>query len=217
MENQPLHEAASEIRPAEALERIAAQIEARRRKLVFVRSPLFFGAGFIAAAVATADFIVRQTTGREYELLLALAGIVVAGICLGLYYRKHRTVTLNDRMLLNVWGYALGISGYTGAQLAVQEGIRFPLLGVLVIGMAIAAGVTGELFRRETTNKSQQSGSLVAIGWIALGGAFLAAWILRAALAEQLVLRFTLTLAAIALLLFGTGAVLRYNERRGRV
>ena len=47
--------------------------------------------------------------------------------------------------------------------------------------------------------------------------AFLAAWIFRAAAAGETVSQFILTLAAAVILFFGTGIVLRYNERRNRV
>ena len=82
---------------------------------------------------------------------------------------------------------------------------------------AIAAGVTGELFRRSETNRSNQSGSLGGLLFISIAGAFLAAWIFRAAAAGETVSQFILTLAAAVILFFGTGIVLRYNERRNRV
>lgn len=60
----------------EAMELIARSLEAQRRKLSFVRSTLFFGAGALALAVTTADYVVRRTTGRDLTLLLVLAGTV---------------------------------------------------------------------------------------------------------------------------------------------
>ena len=44
----------------EAMELIARSLEAQRRKLSFVRSTLFFGAGALALAVTTADYVVRR-------------------------------------------------------------------------------------------------------------------------------------------------------------
>ena len=78
-------------------------------------------------------------------------------------------------------------------------------------------GVTGELFRRSEANRSNQSGSLAGLLFISIAGAFLAAWIFRAAAAGETVSQFILTLAAAVILFFGTGIVLRYNERRNRV
>ena len=171
----------------EAMELIARSLEAQRRKLSFVRSTLFFGAGALALAVTTAD------------------------------YRSHRTVTANDRTLMNVWAYALGVCLYTAGYVATGDGLQLPVMGLLTMGAAIAAGVTGELFRRSETNRSNQSGSLAGLLFISISGAFLAAWIFRAAAAGETVSQFILTLAAAVILFFGTGIVLRYNERRNRV
>ena len=191
----------------EAMELIARSLEAQRRKLSFVRSTLFFGAGALALAVTTADYVVRRTTGRDLTLLAALY----------FHYRSHRTVTANDRTLMNVWAYALGVCLYTAGYVATGDGLQLPVMGLLTMGAAIAAGVTGELFRRSETNRSNQSGSLAGLLFISISGAFLAAWIFRAAAAGETVSQFILTLAAAVILFFGTGIVLRYNERRNRV
>ena len=197
----------------EAMELIARSLEAQRRKLSFVRSTLFFGAGALALAVTTADYVVRRTTGRDLTLMLVLAGTVA----LYFHYRSHRTVTANDRTLMNVWAYALGVCLYTAGYVAAGDGLQLPVMGLLTMGAAIAAGVTGELFRRSETNRSNQSGSLGGLLFISIAGAFLAAWIFRAAAAGETVSQFILTLAAAVILFFGTGIVLRYNERRNRV
>ena len=86
----------------EAMELIARSLEAQRRKLSFVRSTLFFGAGALALAVTTADYVVRRTTGRDLTLMLVLAGTVAGLAALYFHYRSHRTVTANDRTLMNV-------------------------------------------------------------------------------------------------------------------
>ena len=195
----------------EAMELIARSLEAQRRKLSFVRSTLFFGAGALALAVTTADYVVRRTTGRDLTLMLVLAGTVAGLAALYFHYRSHRTVTANDRTLMNVWAYALGVCLYTAGYVAAGDGLQLPVMGLLTMGAAIAAGVTGELFR------SNQSGSLGGLLFISIAGAFLAAWIFRAAAAGETVSQFILTLAAAVILFFGTGIVLRYNERRNRV
>ena len=183
----------------EAMELIARSLEAQRRKLSFVRSTLFFGAGALALAVTTADYVVRRTTGRDLTLMLVLAGTVAGLAALYFHYRSHRTVTANDRTLMNVWAYALGVCLYTAGYVAAGDGLQLPVMGLLTMGAAIAAGVTGELL------------------FISIAGAFLAAWIFRAAAAGETVSQFILTLAAAVILFFGTGIVLRYNERRNRV
>ena len=200
----------------EAMELIARSLEAQRRKLSFVRSTLFFGAGALALAVTTAGYVVR-TTGRDLTLMLVLAGTVAGLAALYFHYRSHRTVTANDRTLMNVWAYALGVCLYTAGYVAAGDGLQLPVMGLLTMGAAIAAGVTGELFRRSETNRSNQSGSLGGLLFISIAGAFLAAWIFRAAAAGETVSQFILTLAAAVILFFGTGIVLRYNERRNRV
>lgn len=161
----------------EAMELIARSLEAQRRKLSFVRSTLFFGAGALALAVTTADYVVRRTTGRDLTLLLVLAGTVAGLAALYFHYRSHRTVTANDRTLMNVWAYALGVCLYTAGYVATGDGLRLPVMGLLTMGAAIAAGVTGELFRRSEANRSNQSGSLAGLLFISIAGAFLAAWI----------------------------------------
>ena len=166
------------------MELIARSLEAQRRKLSFVRSTLFFGAGALALAVTTADYVVRRTTGRDMTLMLVLAGTVAGLAALYFHYRSHRTVTANDRTLMNVWAYALGVCLYTAGYVATGDGLRLPVMGLLFISIA---------------------------------GAFLAAWIFRAAAAGETVSQFILTLAAAVILFFGTGIVLRYNERRNRV
>ena len=198
----------------EAMELIARSLEAQRRKLSFVRSTLFFGAGALALAVTTADYVVRRTTGRDLTLMLVLAGTVAGLAALYFHYRSHRTVTANDRTLMNVWAYALGVCLYTAGYVAAGDGLQLPVMGLLTMGAAIAAG---ELFRRSETNRSNQSGSLGGLLFISIAGAFLAAWIFRAAAAGETVSQFILTLAAAVILFFGTGIVLRYNERRNRV
>ena len=201
----------------EAMELIARSLEAQRRKLSFVRSTLLFGAGALALAVTTADYVVRRTTGRDLTLMLVLAGTVAGLAALYFHYRSHRTVTANDRTLMNVWAYALGVCLYTAGYVAAGDGLQLPVMGLLTMGAAIAAGVTGELFRRSEANRSNQSGSLGGLLFISIAGAFLAAWIFRAAAAGETVSQFILTLAAAVILFFGTGIVLRYNERRNRV
>lgn len=201
----------------QAFDLIAAQIESQRGRLRFVRSTLFFTAGTLAAVVSTASFIIRRTTDADWSLPLTLAGVLAGLLFLLIRYRRHRTVSAADRMLMNVWGYALGICLYTAAYINSGDDLQLPAAGMLTVGGAIAAAVTGELFRRNTANKSNQPGSLVGMMWISLGGAFLAAWIIRSAAAGAMVMEFALTLAAILLLCFGTGCVLRHNERRGRV
>ena len=138
----------------EAMELIARSLEAQRRKLSFVRSTLFFGAGALALAVTTADYVVRRTTGRDLTLLLVLAGTVAGLAALYFHYRSHRTVTANDRTLMNDWAYALGVCLYTAGYVATGDGLQLPVMGLLTMGAAIAAGVTGELFRRSETNRS---------------------------------------------------------------
>ena len=140
----------------EAMELIARSLEAQRRKLSFVRSTLFFGAGALALAVTTADYVVRRTTGRDLTLMLVLAGTVAGLAALYFHYRSHRTVTANDRTLMNVWAYALGVCLYTAGYVAAGDGLQLPVMGLLTMGAAIAAGVTGELFRRSETNRSNQ-------------------------------------------------------------
>ena len=132
----------------EAMELIARSLEAQRRKLSFVRSTLFFG-GALALAVTTADYVVRRTTGRDLTLLLVLAGTVAGLAALYFHYRSHRTVTANDRTLMNVWAYALGVCLYTAGYVATGDGLQLPVMGLLTMGAAIAAGVTGELFEPE--------------------------------------------------------------------
>jgi len=189
----------------EAMELIARSLEAQRRKLSFVRSTLFFGAGALALAVTTADYVVRRTTGRDLTLLLVLAGTVAGLAALYFHYRSHRTVTANDRTLMNVWAYALGVCLYTAGYVATGDGLQLPVMGLLTMGAAIAAGVTGELFRRSETNRSNQSGSLAGLLFISISGAFLAAWIFRAAAAGETVSQFILTLAAAVILLLRNG------------
>lgn len=201
----------------EALDLITRTLEAQRHKLGFIRSTLFFCAGLLAVAVTTADFIVRRTTGKDMSLSLFLAGIIAGLAALYFYYRKHRTVTANDRTLMNVWAYALGVCLYTAAYDNPGDETHLPVMGLLTMGAAIAVGVTGELFRRNEANKSNQSGSLVGLLFISISGAFLAAWIFRAAAAGETVMQFVFSLAAAVILPFGTGIVLRYNERRNRV
>ena len=154
----------------EAMELIARSLEAQRRKLSFVRSTLFFGAGALALAVTTADYVVRRTTGRDLTLMLVLAGTVAGLAALYFHYRSHRTVTANDRTLMNVWAYALGVCLYTAGYVAAGDGLQLPVMGLLTMGAAIAAGVTGELFRRSETNRSNQSGSLGGLLFISPHG-----------------------------------------------
>lgn len=123
----------------EAMELIARSLEAQRRKLSFVRSTLFFGAGALALAVTTADYVVRRTTGRDLTLLLVLAGTVAGLAALYFHYRSHRTVTANDRTLMNVWAYALGVCLYTAGYVATGDGLQLPVMGLLTMGAAIAA------------------------------------------------------------------------------
>ena len=128
----------------EAMELIARSLEAQRRKLSFVRSTLFFGAGALALAVTTADYVVRRTTGRDLTLMLVLAGTVAGLAALYFHYRSHRTVTANDRTLMNVWAYALGVCLYTAGYVAAGDGLQLPVMGLLTMGAAIAAGPTGQ-------------------------------------------------------------------------
>ena len=135
----------------------------------------------------------------------------------GLFFARIISIMLETFGILNIWAYALGVCLYTAGYVAAGDGLQLPVMGLLTMGAAIAAGVTGELFRRSETNRSNQSGSLGGLLFISISGAFLAAWIFRAAAAGETVSQFILTLAAAVILFFGTGIVLRYNERRNRV
>ena len=198
----------------ERLERIAQAFDAQRRQLNFVHSNLFFAAGWISLLTLTAQFMLDTLLGAAWLWYLLWLPAGIAGVALLLIRRdKHRTVTLTDRSLLNVWLFAIGVTGYTAFYL---DG-RLPIAGFLTIGMAIAVAFTSELFRRNGPNKSNQGGSLVVLQMASVAGAFLAAWIFRAALDGQTLMQFLLTFAAVALQLLGTGVVLRYHERRKHV
>lgn len=199
---------------AQRLDRIGELLEAQRGRRAFVRSNLFLGAGWIATGTLSIQFTLESVFGYEWlwPFLWLIAALI--GLARYLIWRdKHRTVTLTDRSLLHVWLFAVGICCIT----AVYVQGELPAAGFAVIGLSIATAFTAEQFRRIDPNRSNQSGSLVILQVIAYCGAFLAAWIFRAALDGALVWQFVLTLAAIALLLFGTGAVLRHNERAGHV
>lgn len=99
---------------------------------------------------------------------------------------------------------------------ATGDGLQLPVMGLLTMAQPLRRR-HGELFRRSEANRSNQSGSLAGLLFISISGAFLAAWIFRAAAAGETVSQFILTLAAAVILFFGTGIVLRYNERRNRV
>lgn len=196
------------------LDRIARTLDAQRHRLDFVRSNLFFGAGCIALITLTAQFALDRLTGSGWlwYLLWLPAAITGCGL-LRVWRDRHRTITLTDRTMLNVWLFAFGVSGCTAVYLDGQ----LPVAGFMSIGMTIATAFTSELFRRNDPNKSNQSGSLVILQLAAGSGAFLSAWIFRAALDGEILMQFLLSFATVALLLFGTGAVLRYNENRNRV
>lgn len=198
----------------ERLEQIAQTLDARRYRLDFVRSNLFFVAGSLALCTLAAQFTLERLIGAGWLwYLLWLPAAIVGYTLLIIRKQRYRTITLTDRSLLNVWMFAIGISGY----MAIHIQGRLPIAGFLTTGMAIAVAFSSELFRRNDHNKSNQSGSLVVLQMASMVGAFLAAWIFHAALDDQPLMQFLFTAAAIIVLLFGTGAVLRHNEHRDRV
>lgn len=199
------------------LRAIVEQVERNRHRLEFMRGKLFLTAAAIALAALTGQF----AADRLWPAAQGISGPIIwfaaaiAGLGLLLIYRdRHRTVTLTDRSLLNVWGASVLISATSGVYTLP---IELPIAGFLTIGLAIAVAFTSELFRRNEANRSNQGGSLVALNAAAITGAWLAAWIFRAAYDGQELVQFILTCAAILILLVGTGLVLRYNERRNRV
>ena len=134
----------------ERLERIAQAFDAQRRQLNFVHSNLFFAAGWISLLTLTAQFMLDTLLGAAWLWYLLWLPAGIAGVALLLIRRdKHRTVTLTDRSLLNVWLFAIGVTGYTAFYL---DG-RLPIAGFLTIGMAIAVAFTSELFRRNESGR----------------------------------------------------------------
>lgn len=198
----------------EELSAIAETIEGRRRKTEFLRGGVFLTAGWISLATLSVQFTLDRLWPANGEVVGYLLWVVASmvGCTLFLCYRdRHRTLTLTDRQLLNVWGASVCISG-SSAVYALPVGL--PVAGFLTLGMSIAAAFTAELFRKEGSNKSNQGGSLVVLQGVALCGAWLSAWTFRAAHDGQTIMQFVLTLVAVLLLLFGTGLVLRHNEHR---
>lgn len=199
------------------LQAIAETILRNRNRMEFVRGGVFLAAACIAGLMVAAEFVARRLLPGMNGIvgwLMWFPAVVIGATLLVFYRDKHRTVTLTDRSIINVWLYA---SGVCLASAFYTDPIGLPVAGFLTIGMSIAVAFTSELFRRYDTNKSNQSGTLVILNGSAGVGAFLAAWIFRAAHDGETTAQFILTLVAVALLLGGTGLVLRYNERRNRV
>lgn len=181
-------------------------------RLDFVRSTLFFGAGWIALAACLAEWLLACHTAAGPVAMLVWLPAAIAGYALVICWcKRHRTVTPTDRTLLDAWLYAPAIASYVAIR-TYSTGL--PPAGFLVLGLSVSTALTAEQFRRRDANRSNQSGSLVALGMASLAGTFLAAQIFVAAAEEEPLARFLCTLAALVVLLFGTGGVLRHNERR---
>lgn len=181
-------------------------------RLDFVRSDLFFGAGWIALAACLAEWLLTRHTAAGPVAMLVWLPAAIAGYALVICWcKRHRTVTPADRTLLDAWLYAPAIASYVAIR-TYSTGL--PPAGFLVLGLSVSTALTAEQFRRRDANRSNQSGSLVALGMASLAGTFLAAQIFVAAAEEEPLARFLCTLAALVILLFGTGGVLRHNERR---
>lgn len=199
------------------MQAIAETIERNRNRLEYVRGRIFLAAGCLVLLTCTAQFLVDRLLPDTDGILgwaLWFPAVVIGGTLLVFFGDSHRTITLADRSVINVWIYALGISGVS-AVYAVTAGL--PLAGFLTIGMSIAVAFTSELFRRSGPNKSNQSGSLVILNSAAGVGAWLAAQIFRAAHNGEQTGQFILTLAAVLILLVGTGLILCHKERHSRV
>lgn len=181
-------------------------------RLDFVRSDLFFGAGWIALTTSLAEWLLARHTAAGRAAMLVWLPAAIAGYALVIVRcKRRRTVTPTDRTLLDAWLYAPVIAGYVAVY---SYRIGLPPAGFLVLGLSVSTALTAEQFRRRDANRSNQSGSLVALGMASLAGTFLAAQIFVAAAEEEPLARFLCTLAALVVLLFGTGGVLRHNERR---
>lgn len=180
--------------------------------LDFVRSDLFFGAGWIALAACVAEWLLtRYTAAGHTAMLIWLPAAIAAAALFAIRRDRRRTVTPADRTLLDAWLYAPTFAGYVAV---FTYRIGLPPAGFLVLGLSVATALTAEPFRRRKGNRSNQSGSLAALMAASLAGAFLAAQIFLAAAEGEPLARFLSTLAALVVLLFGTGGVLRHNERR---
>lgn len=181
-------------------------------RLDFVRSGLFFGAGWITLTACVAEWLLARHTAAGRAAMLVWLPAAIAGYALIICWcKRRRTVTPADRTLLDAWLYAPAIASYVAIR-TYSTGL--PPAGFLVLGLSISTALTAEQFRRRDTNRSNQGGSLVALGMTSLAGTFLAAQIFVAAAEEEPLARFLCTLAALVVLLFGTGGVLRHNERR---
>lgn len=181
-------------------------------RLDFVRSTLFFGAGWIALAACLAEWLLACHTAAGPVAMLVWLPAAIAGYALVICWcKRHRTVTPADRTLLDAWLYAPAIASYVAIR-TYSTGL--PPAGFLILGLSVSTALTAEQFRRRDANRSNQSGSLVALGMASLAGTFLAAQIFVAAAEGEPLARFLCTLAALVILLFGTGGVLRHNERR---
>ncbi len=181
-------------------------------RLDFVRSTLFFGAGWIALAAGIAEWLLARHTAAGPAAMLVWLPAAIAGYALVIVWcKRHRTVTPADRTLLDAWLYAPAIASYVAIY---TYRIGLPPAGFLVLGLSVSTALTAEQFRRRDANRSNQGGSLVALGMASLAGMFLAAQIFVAAAEGEALARFLCTLAALVVLPFGPGGVLRHNERR---
>ena len=218
---------------AESLALIGRMIENTRSRMVRNAGRPFLAWGYATAATLIAVWAAVSCTGdARWNYLWFMLPLLGGAL---MYFTRPKAAegsvhTYVDRVLDLIWS-VIGPATLLISTLAICFVVRFPVaftvllmigLGTTINNLIIGfkpgvAGVTGELFRRSEANRSNQSGSLAGLLFISIAGAFLAAWIFRAAAAGETVSQFILTLAAAVILFFGTGIVLRYNERRNRV
>lgn len=207
----------TKITEQKALDLITEQIEAQKHKLVFVRSSLFFGAWVLLTIAVIVEFIVRQKTGIDAAGGITSLGTIVVVAGLGFYGHRHKTITLNDRSVLNIWLFSIVICLCTSIWVNTND-LRLPAMGFLTMGAAIATAVMSELFRRNSPEEMKKNKSLYNWqNWSGIFGAILSVDIFRTSADDRVIFGFCITLAASTVLLFGTGLVLRAKERRDRV
>ncbi|MEG1645721.1 MAG: hypothetical protein RR279_07785 [Alistipes sp.] len=194
------------------IEAIADAIDRNRKRINFITGTPFIVWGYAILLGALINFVLLRTTHSLHSYWIWVGICPATALVIHRLNRKaSKTKTVFDTLITRIWGIAIGVGisggGYLG--ITANDVLTVNPAALLLFAITIAQLITTELFRTESTNKSQVSGTYAALYLCGFWGLYMncylfsdtdyasGLWLIKAAV-------------SILFLLIGTGILLNH-------